>query len=384
MIKKFILENYKSIKKVELELAGLNFLLGPNNSGKSSFLESILLMKKLFSYPFKSEIENIKIKEIENKTLSLVEILHNKNKNLNLKLGCSVNKNKLITEVIELSFKNKDKIIFDENRNLIKIVKNVSDMNLNLMVEFFASKGLSILSIKKRFNNLNESIKNIYYLRVNRNLIKSRYEIPKSLVKKQNAKIEDAFDIFYFIKERLEYNECIKSINELINKYNLNNIRFIPQENHKYSIVVDEENLGLEINIAELGSGIANLIPFLILFYYYPKNSLILLELPEIHMHPKMQDQFSEILIDIIKTKGHQFIIETHSDHLIFNILNKIVLKKLNRSEVNILYFSKINGITEIKKLEITEKGTIKGGLSDFFESEFNNLVEWMSAISKE
>ena len=50
MITKIEIENFKSIEKAEVELGKFNVLIGPNNSGKSNFLEAILLMKKLTNY----------------------------------------------------------------------------------------------------------------------------------------------------------------------------------------------------------------------------------------------------------------------------------------------------------------------------------------------
>ena len=48
MIKKLIVENFKSIKQLNLELAPLTIFVGPNGSGKSSILEAVALMSQSF------------------------------------------------------------------------------------------------------------------------------------------------------------------------------------------------------------------------------------------------------------------------------------------------------------------------------------------------
>ena len=48
MIKKLIVENFKSIKRLNLELAPLTIFVGPNGSGKSSILEALALMSQSF------------------------------------------------------------------------------------------------------------------------------------------------------------------------------------------------------------------------------------------------------------------------------------------------------------------------------------------------
>ena len=44
VIKKVVIKNFKCIKELELELAPLTILVGPNSSGKSSILEALALM----------------------------------------------------------------------------------------------------------------------------------------------------------------------------------------------------------------------------------------------------------------------------------------------------------------------------------------------------
>jgi len=48
----FIVRNFKSIKETKLDLARINVLIGPPNSGKSNLLEAIYLygIKKGMSY----------------------------------------------------------------------------------------------------------------------------------------------------------------------------------------------------------------------------------------------------------------------------------------------------------------------------------------------
>jgi hypothetical protein len=60
-----------------------------------------------------------------------------------------------------------------------------------------------------------------------------------------------------------------------------------------------------------------------------------------------------------------------------------VAKKELKPSDIGISYFRKKDGEAERKELEITEMGTIKGGLPDFFEADLDNLLEWVSAVSE-
>ncbi|MHA1229949.1 MAG: AAA family ATPase [Candidatus Helarchaeota archaeon] len=370
MLEKIELKNYKLFQNLELFISNINLLLGLNNSGKSSVLESIMLMKFLNSYPKNIDTSNLELKEYNNKIINLKESVYKKDTKLD----------------IELKFYSK----FGQRNysksfiNNLLIRKNISSKPLSIDYDFFANLGHSLTGLENTFRQINRDIKKIFYIQFQKDLIQSSYIIPESMVMKEKAILKDAFDILYFIKEKKEYQNMIHYINKILNLYGLNNIRFIPLSGHKYKIVFDNKQLNIEINISEIGSGLAYMVPFIILLNYYPNESLILIESPETHMHPKMQSQFIDVLLNIMELKNHKFIIETHSEHMIYSLLNKIPKKKLSISKLNLYYFKKHKGIANCNKLTITDKGTISGGLPDFFESDINNLIEWISAVSKE
>ena len=67
MFKEIYIKNYKSIKSLNIPLTKINVFIGPNNSGKTSILEAIMLMKwaiktekyltRILDTPFENNIE---------------------------------------------------------------------------------------------------------------------------------------------------------------------------------------------------------------------------------------------------------------------------------------------------------------------------------------
>lgn len=109
------------------------------------------------------------------------------------------------------------------------------------------------------------------------------------------------------------------------------------------------------------------------------KGAPILIEEPEIHLHPEYQALSADFLIDIMK-EGHQVFVTTHSEHLIGRIQRRIAEGKLLESDVSILWIKKEKDFgTTAEKVEIDENGIFKDDLlayMKFAEQEFRATEE--------
>ena len=111
-------------------------------------------------------------------------------------------------------------------------------------------------------------------------------------------------------------------------------------------------------------------------------GSCILIEEPEIHLHPKAQADVASALAEEAKAHDKQLIITTHSEHLLGRFLTLVVERKLSSDDIALYSFSKDGeGACSADKLEITEDGKVKGGLKDFFESELEEMDRYMKAL---
>ena len=97
---------------------------------------------------------------------------------------------------------------------------------------------------------------------------------------------------------------------------------------------------GFQSNIMDIGYGVSQILPLLVRLFYprqkdlkrriisfsSPENKM-LLQQPEVHLHPKAQAEFASLLIENIKT-NNSFLIETHSDYMIDRTRIEIRKKK--------------------------------------------------------
>jgi len=109
----------------------------------------------------------------------------------------------------------------------------------------------------------------------------------------------------------------------------------------------------------------------------------VCIEESEIHLHPGLMDKLLSVFTEIVKEEDKNFIISTHSEHIVLSLLNNVVQKKISPDDIRIYYLSKERRKTKIEKQEVNEKGQIKGGLKGFYETELKEVKEFLN-IPKE
>jgi predicted ATPase len=114
-------------------------------------------------------------------------------------------------------------------------------------------------------------------------------------------------------------------------------------------------------SIIDVGYGVGLQIPILlqvIISNIENSKDILIIEQPEIHLHPALHSKFIEILI---KYSGStKLIIETHSEHIIRKL--QVLAKKeiINSEEVKIYYFKNNNGKFDITKHSILHSGKLE------------------------
>ena len=166
----------------------------------------------------------------------------------------------------------------------------------------------------------------------------------------------------------------------LIENFRVNRIA----SNHgDYEILVQKTPNSAEVLITDVGFGVSQVLPILVLCYYAPKGATLIFEQPEIHLHPSVQAGLADIFIDVIKTRNIQIIIESHSEHLLRRLQRRMAEEKDGfTNEDAALYFCKMNnqGDSELVPLEIDTYGNISNYPEGFFGDEMGDLVAMTEA----
>ena len=164
----------------------------------------------------------------------------------------------------------------------------------------------------------------------------------------------------------------------LIHSFALNPIA----ENRKeYEVRVRQSSHSSWVLITDVGFGVSQILPVLVLCYYTPKGSILILEQPEIHLHPSVQAGLADVFIDAIQTREVQIILESHSEHLLRRLQRRIAEEKL-KPEDTALYFTDItrSGVSKLQTLEVDVYGNILNWSDNFFGNSTGDLVAMTQA----
>lgn len=133
--------------------------------------------------------------------------------------------------------------------------------------------------------------------------------------------------------------------------------------------------------ITDVGFGISQILPVLVLLYYAPERSTVFLEQPEIHLHPAVQSALADLIVTVVKTRKLQIIIESHSEHLLQRMLRRISegdkspYPAVSPEDVRLYFCQTSNGSSQIERLSINLFGVIRNWPPDFFGDQMGEIA---------
>lgn len=141
-----------------------------------------------------------------------------------------------------------------------------------------------------------------------------------------------------------------------------------------YRVVLSDTNTkSVLVNIADVGFGISQVFPIILEGLRMPEDSTLVLEQPEIHLHPKLQMQLSDYMIAMARQdKG--FVVETHSDHIINRLVRRIVEDETGRlADMIQIYFVTPTPVgAQFQSVEIDDTRGIVNWPDGFFDQTAN------------
>jgi predicted ATPase len=116
-----------------------------------------------------------------------------------------------------------------------------------------------------------------------------------------------------------------------------------------------------------------------VLCYYVPEGSIILLEQPEIHLHPSVQAGLADVFIDAMKTRNVQIVLESHSEHLLRRLQRRVAEETIKPADAALYFCRATDDGSQLTGLDVDLYGSIRNWPKDFFGDEFGE----MAAITK-
>ncbi len=159
----------------------------------------------------------------------------------------------------------------------------------------------------------------------------------------------------------------------------------ISEKRDDYEIKVRTPGSKVFVDLPDVGVGISQVLPVLVQCFYAPANSIIILEQPEIHLHPKAQVTLADVLIDVVNSRENgqprnvQLIVETHSEHFLRRLQRRVAEngkeKQIDQNSVAAYFASTNKGKPVLEPLQIDEYGNIKNWPGHFFGDEMGEVL---------
>ena len=416
MITKLRAQNFKSWKDTgNLRFAPLTAFFGANSSGKTSILQILLMLKQTVEHPtlkwdeplfFGNETSLVNLGSFD-------DVIHQHHLDSNLgvsvswKLSEEMGINEHLTESLSFSTSIRkesgsavlEAYCYSANGQKWQLEKDVQDYTFKFPDYLVktgdpAYSGGSIWAYPNRFygvetrdhhqaillplmDSLESLFNRILYLGPLRENPRPHYNWrgkPPEGVGRHGKEMVSAL-----FSSRLQSSDLDEHVPKwmqslgLIDSYRLAPVRRTERD---YEFLVTKHKGGPEVRLTDVGFGVSQVLPVLILCYYAPVGSILILEQPEAHLHPKVQSELADVLIDAVKNRNLQIILESHSEHLLHRLMRRIAEEQFSVDDTA-LYFCQINeGTSEIEPLQVDEYGNISNWPQEFFGDVTGDLIK--------
>ena len=147
-----------------------------------------------------------------------------------------------------------------------------------------------------------------------------------------------------------------------------------------YQVKVEMDKGSPEVLLTDVGFGVSQVLPVIVLLNHVPEGSTVILEQPEIHLHPEVQSGLADAIIGIAETRNLQVIIESHSEHLLRRLQRRVADETIEAELVKLYFVSQENGEARLTDIGLNEYGEIKNWPEHFFGDEMEEIAETRKA----
>jgi predicted ATPase len=150
----------------------------------------------------------------------------------------------------------------------------------------------------------------------------------------------------------------------------------IAKNSNRWQARVRTRRNSSEVLLTDVGFGISQVLPVVTLLQYVPEGSTVILEQPEIHLHPLAQASLADVIIQAATHRRVQVLLESHSEHLLLRLQRRIAEQAISTDDVRLYFCDAPNGESAITKLEVDLLGNILNWPDKFMGDAFNETTE--------
>jgi predicted ATPase len=425
MFTRLDLKNFRAFESLDLTLAPITILVGPNNSGKSSILSALRILAQtvrnedyripmLLNGPFGQfgTYRDIVYENVRKRTIGIG-------------IGTSVSRRTGAKEAkLNLSFSYRsqrrevilrESVLTDETERKVYATKITSDPQKHVL-EFFGHKNgsQSLAGTKKHirmfhflsapyqlvgsgrgrrltseetrayvvaeaaFTDLLQTFRSLEYLGPFRaepkrtNLFSG--ESPTS-VGVDGARAIDMLASDYLRRGRKKKELLTPVMAWLARAMILKDFKIRLLSDRHFEVLVQHPVTQEFENLADVGYGSSQVLPVIAGGYNMPSDSTFVVEQPELHLHPRAQSELGDFFRDLYQKKI-QSVIETHSEHLILRLQTHVAQGNIRARDLLVYYVYPSGTQKTVVKLTVGDDGVFQQEWPQgFFEERFKEIT---------
>ncbi|MDQ6531064.1 AAA family ATPase [Flavobacterium sp. LHD-85] len=369
MIEKITFEGYKGFKNSnELDIKPMTVLIGKNSSGKSAVAKLPTIIEESLSTTSKTPILHT-IKGIE-LGAEFRDLLYGRDIQGELKFMIQNSENESINVQINNSPINNSPIITKWQYQDDVVITNIDPSKIkNVTFEGILPNDIEDLKTKFKFET---NYLGPFRLNPPRNF----YLHGTTEYKRIGNKGENAYQI---LGNSFNNNDdLVKKVGDwYFNNFDGWRLKVVKNEPY-YEVKIVKDNFGSEseVNIVDVGQGMSQALPIIVKAYMKSNPSLVIIEQPELHLHPAAHGNLGELLVTSIKESKNRFLIETHSENFILRLRRMVAEKRLDVNDLVIysVEYDLEDNCSFLKRINVDENGEVDYWPKDIFKESFEEV----------
>lgn len=167
-------------------------------------------------------------------------------------------------------------------------------------------------------------------------------------------------------------------------------------------VLLKSENL-FKANLRDVGFGISQVLPVIIQSLLAEPGSTVIIEQPELHLHPEAQVTLADFLINCASNNELNFLIETHSEHILLRFQRRIaetsydklcssnsklrnISFPIDNDSVNIIFVDRVKEESKLELVQIDHRGQLvepSEAFQNFFERDYDDAMNLTHTMAK-
>lgn len=166
-------------------------------------------------------------------------------------------------------------------------------------------------------------------------------------------------------------------------------VRPIAEHRKEYEVLVRAGTSSERVHLPDVGFGVSQVLPVVVQCFYANPHTTIILEQPEIHLHPRVQTALADLFIEAVQSRENgqdrsiQLLIESHSEHFLRRLQTRVAEGKIRHNDVALYFCDRQDEGAVLNVLEVNMFGDIQNWPKDFFGDEMGEVAARMDAAAK-